>query len=206
MEETRERILEAARNLIVAPAGFANFTMEAVAREAGVSRMTVYNQFASRSRLLEATFERIRTLGRFDDVAVAWQHPDPLERLADFIGRVGRIWGAERVLFQRLYALAALDPDFARVLQPRLERRRLALVTFVSALHERVGSPALADHGELGNVLYAIVSFNTFEALARDGRTFDDVMPIVLRLAREAIGFPLPAERHPRAANALAAS
>ena len=200
MEETRERILEAARNLIVAPAGFANFTMEAVAREAGVSRMTVYNQFASRSRLLEATFER------FDDVAVAWQHPDPLERLADFIGRVGRIWGAERVLFQRLYALAALDPDFARVLQPRLERRRLALVTFVSALHERVGSPVLADHGELGNVLYAIVSFNTFEALARDGRTFDDVVPIVLRLAREAIGFPLPAERHPRAANALAAS
>lgn len=195
MEETRERILEAARKLVVAPAGFANFTMDAVAREAGVSRMTVYNQFTSRSRLLEATFERIRTLGRFDEVSGAWQHADPLDRLADFIGRVGRMWGAERILFQRLYALSALDSDFAHVLAPRMERRRLALAAFVTALHERYGSPPVADHAELGTVLYALVSFNTFEALARDGRSFDDVVPIVLRLASVVIGFPLPAHR-----------
>lgn len=196
MEETRERILEAARNLVVDPAGFGNFTMEAVAREAGVSRMTVYNQFTSRLRLLEATFERIRTLGRFDDVSGAWHHADPLDRLADFIGRVGKMWGAERILFQRLYALSALDPDFARVLVPRMERRRLALAAFVTALHERYGTPPVGSHAELGNVLYAIVSFNTFEALARDGQSFEDVVPVVLRLASVAIGFPLPPARH----------
>lgn len=193
MEETRERILEAARRLIVAPGGFSQFTMDAVAREAGVSRMTVYNQFTSRTRLLEAAFERIRTLGRFDDVAGAWEHADPLDRLTDFITRVARMWGAERVLFQRLYALAALDPDFARVLHPRMERRRLALAAFVTALHERYGVPAEDDPVEIGDVLYAIVSFNTFEALARDGRPFDAAVPAVLRLAREAIGFPLVA-------------
>lgn len=191
MEETRERILEAARRLVVAPAGFANFTMDAVAREAGVSRMTVYNQFTSRTRLLEATFERIRTLGRFDEIARAWEHADPLDRLADFIARVGVVWGAERVLFQRLYALAALDPDFACVLQPRMESRRAALSAFVSALYERYGAPVAAAHEDLSNVLYAIVSFNTFESLARDGRSFGDVVPSVLRLARDAIGFPM---------------
>lgn len=197
MEATRERILEAARRLVVAPAGFANFTVDAVAREAGVSRMTVYNQFASRARLLEATFERIRTLGRYDDVARAWEHADPLDRLTDFVVRVGRMWGTDRVLFQRLYALAALDPDFARVLQPRMERRRTALAAFITALHERYGTPPLANHAELGDLLYAIVSFNTFEALARDGRSFDDAVPAVLRLAREAIGAPLAAEDAP---------
>lgn len=193
MEETRERILDAARRLIVAPGGFGNFTMEAVAREAGVSRMTVYNQFTSRTRLLEAAFERIRTVRHHDDIARAWEHDDPLDRLTDFVGRVGRVWGMERVMFQRLYALAALDPDFAAVLQPRMERRRLALGAVVAAMHERYGAPAEDEIGSLGDVLYAIVNFNTFEALARDGRSFEDVVPTVLRLAREAIGFPLVA-------------
>lgn len=193
MEETRERILEAARRLVVAPGGFAQFTMEAVAREAGVSRMTVYNQFTSRTRLLEATFERIRTLRQHDDLARAWEHEDPIDRLTDFIARVGRVWGHDRVMFQRLYALAALDPDFATVLHPRMERRRVALAQVVVALHERYGTPAEDEVAALGDVLYAIVSFNTFEALAHDGRSFDDVVPTVTRLAREAVGFPLVA-------------
>jgi AcrR family transcriptional regulator len=155
--------------------------------------MTVYNQFTSRTRLLEATFERIRTVRHHDDLARAWEHEDPLDRLTDFISRVGHVWGVERVMFARLYALAALDPDFATVLQPRMERRRVALAGVVAALRERYGTPAEGEVSEIGDVLYAIVSFNTFEALARDGRSFEDVVPIVLRLAREAIGFPLVA-------------
>ena len=191
VEETRERILDAARRLIVAPGGFDQFTMEAVAREAGVARMTVYNQFSSKPRLLEAMFEFIRARGRHDELAEVWKLAEPLDMLADFVARIAHIWGGERVLFQRLYALAALDPDFARVLRPRMERRRSALADLVTSLNARYGTPPLEMRTELANLLYSIVSFDTFDALAHDGETFEDQVPVVLRLARHVVGLPI---------------
>jgi AcrR family transcriptional regulator len=50
-DQTRAKILAAARNLLAAESGIAGFTMDAVAREAGVSRMTVYYQFESKTKL-----------------------------------------------------------------------------------------------------------------------------------------------------------
>lgn len=191
VEETRERILDAARRLIVAPGGFDQFTMEAVAREAGVARMTVYNQFSSKPRLLEAMFEFIRTRGRHDELAEVWKLADPLEMLTDFVARIARIWGGERVLFQRLYALAALDPDFARVLRPRMDRRRAALGELLESLNARYGTPSLDARTELANLLYSVVSFDTFDALAQDGESFEAQVPVVLRLARHVVGLPL---------------
>ncbi len=60
-QSTRTRILDVASRL-AADHGFAGLTVEDVAAEAGVSRLTVYNHFTSRSGLLEAVawslFER----------------------------------------------------------------------------------------------------------------------------------------------------
>src|SRR5262249_35010278 len=56
-EQTRARILAAARELLVASAGFSGFSVEAVARQAGVARMTVYYQFGSKPGLLEALYD-----------------------------------------------------------------------------------------------------------------------------------------------------
>jgi len=49
----RERILDAARGLF-AVCGFDEVTMEEIAREAGVARATVFNQFGSKHALVEA--------------------------------------------------------------------------------------------------------------------------------------------------------
>ena len=69
VDETRGRIVAAARELLRAGDDVARFSMEAVARAAGVSRMTVYYQFGSRVGLLEAVCDRIITLkeGRLQD-------------------------------------------------------------------------------------------------------------------------------------------
>jgi len=53
-EQTRARILAAARELLMARDGFNGFSIDAVAREADVARMTVYYQFGSKIGLLEA--------------------------------------------------------------------------------------------------------------------------------------------------------
>jgi hypothetical protein len=52
-EPTREKILEAASNLVAEP-GIRGVTIKGVAREAAVSRVTVYDHFQSKAGLLEA--------------------------------------------------------------------------------------------------------------------------------------------------------
>src|SRR5579872_2046609 len=55
-ERNRLRIVAAAGKLLRAK-GAAGFSLDAVARKAHVTRLTVYNQFGSRRRLLEAVFD-----------------------------------------------------------------------------------------------------------------------------------------------------
>ena len=47
-EQTRERILTATRELLMTSDGFSGFSIDAVARQADVARMTVYHQFGSK--------------------------------------------------------------------------------------------------------------------------------------------------------------
>src|SRR5713226_4068485 len=53
-EQTRARIINAARELLAESSGFSGFSIDAVARQADVARMTVYHQFGSKIGLLEA--------------------------------------------------------------------------------------------------------------------------------------------------------
>src|SRR3981189_3373559 len=55
--KTRARLLAAAAAILGAPAGIGGFSLEEVARKAGVTRLTVYNRFGSRRALLEAVFD-----------------------------------------------------------------------------------------------------------------------------------------------------
>src|SRR3569623_1099117 len=86
-EQTRARIVETAARLLTDQPNIAGFSLEAVAKAAGVTRLTVYNQFGSRRALLEAvidaTAERAGIKGR---VAGAMQEPDPRAGLARLIG------------------------------------------------------------------------------------------------------------------------
>ncbi|MBL1074240.1 TetR/AcrR family transcriptional regulator [Nocardia sp. 2] len=57
MSERRERILDAARGLIVRD-GYAGASMHAIARAAGITRPALYAEFADRDELFEALLER----------------------------------------------------------------------------------------------------------------------------------------------------
>src|SRR3569833_4662900 len=58
-EQTRARIVETAARLLTDQPNIAGFSLEAVAKAAGVTRPTVYNQFGSRRALLEAVFDTV---------------------------------------------------------------------------------------------------------------------------------------------------
>src|ERR1700719_164472 len=82
--ETRSRIIAAGARLLRKDASIANFSLDVVAKAAGVTRLTVYNQFGSRRGLLEAVFDDIARQGGLTEIAHAMEMPDPraaLDRL-----------------------------------------------------------------------------------------------------------------------------
>src|SRR6266568_3032806 len=108
-EQTRTRILAAARELLMERSGFSSFSLDAVARQADVARMTVYHQFGSKIGLLEALCDSLAAYGGIEQLAAAFRRPDPLEALDDYIGVFGRFWDSDRLVTRRLRGLAALD-------------------------------------------------------------------------------------------------
>lgn len=198
VDQTRERILEAARKLLKGD-GYADFTVDRVAREADVSRATMYYQFDSKTGLLEALFDDLAVRGRITDLPDAFREADPLAGLERFIDIVTRFYASDRVLLRRLRGLAAMDPDFASGVQGRDERRRKGLTVLLGRIAERRGHPDTDDLERAIDVLHTLTSFETFDNLSRRGRKPAEIGEIVGALARAHLGLtPPPGTRKAR--------
>jgi AcrR family transcriptional regulator len=185
----RERIVTAACELLDAD-GEEAFSIDAVAKRAGVARMTIYNQFESKAGLLEAIFDRLAQRGAFGEMGDLFrERRDPLAAFDAFVALFGRFWTDNRRVHQRLRSAAMDDADLAAALSARNERRRQGLTELVRRLGPTYSSPLPA--AELVNVLFVLLSFQTFDALAGAGRTPKEVTPLVQRLVRLAIGAPV---------------
>src|SRR6266567_1608507 len=82
-DQNRARVLDAARDLL-AKEGAVEFSMDTVARQAGVTRQTIHNQFGTRSELIEALFDRMAMRGGIAEMATAMQQSDPVVMLRKF--------------------------------------------------------------------------------------------------------------------------
>jgi AcrR family transcriptional regulator len=180
-----------------APEGLANFSVDAIARQAGVARMTVYYQFGSKAGLLEALLDDLANQGGMDRLPGAFRRSDPLDALDAFIIVLGHFYSAYRLIDRRLRALAVLDRDLEPALAARDERRRTGLRVIAQRISTPPGDSALGepvqdgrDHGpgldleETIAVLHMLTSFQSFDALASNTRSIDDVVPLVQRVAR----------------------
>jgi AcrR family transcriptional regulator len=187
-EQTRSRVLRAAREVLMESTNFSGFSIEAVARRADVARMTIYHQFGSKIGLLEALCDSLAVTGEMEQLASAFRCPDPMAGLDEYIRIFGHFWEADRPVTRRLRGLAMLDPDFEQVIRARDERRRKGLQVLVQRIvgdHERVEAEAL---DEFVSALSALLSFEYFEALAGPARRLEDVVPLVCRLAHAVLG------------------
>jgi len=182
-EQTRARILSAARELLTTSQGFSGFSIDAVARQADVARMTVYHQFGSKIGLLEALFDSLASSGGMEHLASAFRQPEPLDTLDQYITVFSHFWESDRLVMRRIRALAALDPDFEQVIRARDERRRHGLHVIVQRLAEKHGRPIPSSIDEVVNVLYTLIGFECFDTLAGSTRSIEEVTLIVQQLA-----------------------
>ena len=187
-EQTRARILTAARELLLTSDAFSGFSIDAVARQADVARMTIYHQFGSKIGLLEALSDFLAAYGGMEQLANAFRQPDPLDALDIFITVFSRFWNSDRLVTRRLRALSALDSDFEQVVRARDERRREGLCVIMQRLVEKYGRPAPEAVDEMVNILFTLLSFENFDTLAGPMRSIEEVTPVVQRLARAALG------------------
>jgi AcrR family transcriptional regulator len=174
-DETRARILAAARDQLEEGT---SFSIDAVARRADVARMTVYYQFSSRRRLLEALFDLLAARGGLQQLPTAFQQSDPKVALERLIEIFARFWSSDRVVLRRLRAMAALDPELDQVLRERSEGLRSALRVILSRPPARGAQVA-----ETVDLLFALISFENFDLLSGPDRTPEEVAPLIKRAA-----------------------
>ena len=190
-EQTRARILVATRELLLTSDAFSGFSIDAVARQADVARMTVYHQFGSKIGLLEALSDSLAAHGGMEQLANAFRQPDPLKALDEFITVFSRFWQSDRLVARRLRALSALDPDFEKVIKARDERRRQGLHVIVLRCAEKYGKPAPEARDEIVNILFTLLSFETFDTLAGSTQSIEEVSPLIQQLARSTLALDI---------------
>jgi AcrR family transcriptional regulator len=168
VDRTRAAVLAAARELVAATGS--ELSVGAVARMAGVSRLTIYNQFGSRSGLLRAVAgEAHRRIA----LPAGNGARDPRDELRERLSAACAMWASDPALFRALPA--ATSPGEAGGMKDRALAERLA-----TSDQLRPG----CSLKEAEDVIAALTSFGVFDRLHQDGRRSPAaVAEILMRLA-----------------------
>ena len=191
----RDRILEAAREVLNLD-DLRSFSLEAVAKRAGVTRMTVYNQFGSKGGLLGEVFDTLIERDAFSKMPAVFEEPDVGVAFDQLVATLGRFYTDNQALMTRMAGAAATDPDLLEVIRTKNLRRRRAVETLVQRIPAG-HTPAVAD-AELVNTLDVLLNFNTFNGIAGPSRTPKGVVPHMQRMIRGVLGLPPQKKARPK--------
>jgi AcrR family transcriptional regulator len=167
VDRTRYRILAAARELVseLGPES----SVGKVAKRAGVSRITIYNQFGSKAALLKALSVEagLPAAGGGPEEATG----DPAADLRLRIERACAAWAADPRLHRQLAGRGHIErPDDDHALAVRL------------AAHDRLRPGCSIKEAE--DVIGTLTSFAVFDRLHKEGRrSVTAVAEILLRMA-----------------------
>jgi AcrR family transcriptional regulator len=183
---TREGIVKTAVGMLGTADGIGGFSLDAVARKAGVTRLTVYNHFGSRRALLEAIFDERAARGGLHRIADVMSGTDPQTSLRKIVVIFCDFWSFDLGTMDYLHAAAASDPEFDESVRERNERRRHLLSVLVRRLAEsRTLKPKARD--DLVDVLFALTSFPFFSQLMTRGRTAAAACGLIEELVMAAV-------------------
>jgi AcrR family transcriptional regulator len=183
-QQTRDRILEAAAGLL-AEAGIRGVTMEAVARDAGVSRVTVYDHLHDKAGLLEAlawwTFAR----HDIDRVRRARLQEDVRTALVDFVRENARFFDSVGAHGQAVLKTASTDPDAATVFEATyIDGRRASIGELVDRLDNAHELAPGWSPDQAVDALMVITGLEAFETVTRyGGRAIDDAAEVLAQMA-----------------------
>jgi AcrR family transcriptional regulator len=163
-QQTRERILEAARNsLRSGPLGAVK--VDEIAREAGVARSTVYVLFGSRAGLFDALAVDLLERAGFDRIATSFRLPDAREALMASLRAEAEVYAVEPDLTRSILTLATIDPDAAAAVRRFEHGRWPGMVALARRLDRQGHLRAGVGRTEASHILWVLTSFATFDQL-----------------------------------------
>jgi AcrR family transcriptional regulator len=169
IDRTRMAILSTARELLKT-GNDPSISVGAVARRAGVSRLTIYNRFGSRAGLLQAVVDSARSSSQSPSAVATG---DPSARLRQRIADSCVHWASDPTLFRRLPELGLAESE-----SPGGDH---ALAEQLAAADQLRPGCSLK---EAEDVIGTLTSFATFDRLYKDGRrSATAVAEILMRLA-----------------------
>jgi len=183
----RDRVIGAAARLL-RESSIASFSLDAVAKAAGVTRLTVYHQFGSRRGLLEAIFDQIAERGGLVQIPEAMAISDPRAALDRLVEIFCAFWSSDPAV-GRLHEAMATDPEFAQALIERNERRRKTADVLVGRIAGKAAS-ARARQAAV-DMIFALTSFSMFAMLSGD-RSAGEVCKLIKSACRGALDAPSP--------------
>jgi AcrR family transcriptional regulator len=178
---TRERVLEAACRLLGQVENVNAFTLEAVANAAGVTRLTVYNQFGSRRALMEAVFDQVAAGARLESLGTLAIEDEPAKALEAIVQSFCRFWSEPAVM--RLQDAVGSDPEFDHALSARHERRRGLLKPLAKRFAPKSSARLRA---EVVDTLFALTSPQMYRLISR-GRSATAACRLVVLTAWETL-------------------
>lgn len=186
--QTRRRILDAVYDrLRTAPAE--RMTVDGVARDAGVSRATVYLVFGDRSGLFDAIGSDLLDRSGFPQVMRAVDEPEARTALERFFHATTQLYARNQDVLRSLFAMAQLDPTALGGAIARIEEGRSRGMQLLAQ--------RLADEGRLrdgseteraADLLWLLSGFSSFDLLATvRRRTPEDIANMYLATFTEAV-------------------
>jgi len=115
------------------------------------------------------------------------QQPNPEITLSTFVEVFTDFWTKDRMLIRRIHGIAAIDPEFGEVVAARNKRRQTAAFRIVDRLNRRGGSFSEADQAQQAATLYALTSFEFFDALAESIGSTTAAASLVSGLVKKSI-------------------
>jgi len=158
----RDRVIGAAARLLREDASIASFSLDAVAKAAGVTRLTVYHQFGSRRGLLEAIFDEIARQGGLVQIPEAMAMPDPRAALDLLVEIFCAFWSSD----------------------PAVERRRRTIDVLIRRIAGKIASARARQ--DVVDMIFALTSFSMFAMLGQN-RSAGDVCKLIKAACRDAL-------------------
>jgi hypothetical protein len=132
--------------------------------------------------VLEALFDQIAMNGGLERMWNVMQETNAEAILAGFVEVFTDFWMKDRMLIRRIHGIAAIDPELGAAVEARNRRRRAAATRVV----DRLRGTDIKGRAQKAAALYALTSFEFFDAMVESCGDKKDAAHVVLSLAKKA--------------------